>query len=239
MPERFQFLQQIVEWNPGQHMSLIGDTGSGKTTLVENILSWQEPYGREFAIVLRSKPDDVKWHGYHKVRRGAAAAMDNLKYRRLLVEPDYWSQLREFSAVLEKAYADHGSWTVFLDDLPNMQKMGPPLHSRNSSLLDQILTMGRSKANSVVTAMQLPVDATSYAIGESRITISFMLSPSHIKVLKEKTSDLMAATVLGLGEFEFAIYDRRTRAVWRGKLDLGSGQWLGDFVQSTEKVRAG
>ena len=229
-------LLDICEWEPGQHLSLIGDTGSGKTVLAQSILSL-----REYVIALRSKPDDVQWRGYKRLRRRAGEGIEDVNFTHFLVEPDYGQMQKEFHDLLEKVYTKHGGWTLFLDDLPNMQKLGPPLHSRKSSQIDRMLTMGRSKGVSVVTAMQLPVDATSYAIGEARVVIAFMLSPSHIKVLREKTSDLMSEVVLELREFEFAVFDRRLGqrgAVWRGMLDINSGQWGGGFVApELERVR--
>lgn len=226
-------LQDLFAWEPGQHLTLIGDTGSGKTTVAQSILAL-----REYVIAFRSKPDDVQWHGYKRVRRRAREAVEDINYRRFLIEPEYHMMMREFNDLLERVYTHDGGWTVFLDDLPNMQKLGPPLHSRKTSQIDRVLTMGRSKGISVVTAMQLPVDATSYAIGESRLVISFMLSPSHVKVLKEKTSDLMAETVQLLPEFEFAVFDRRNKSVWRGMLDMRTGDWGGAFVApELERVR--
>lgn len=226
-------LLDICEWEPGQHIAMIADTGQGKTTVAQSILSL-----REYVLVLRAKPDDVQWHGYKRIRRKAGEGIEDINYTKFLIEPAYEHMMREFHDLLEVVYRKHGNWTVLLDDLPALQKLGPPLHSRKSSQIDRLLTMGRSKGISIITAMQLPVDATSYAIGEARITISFMLSPSHSKVLKEKTSDLMAEVVSTLGDHEFAVFDRRTRAVWRGILDLGSGEWIGGFVApELEKVR--
>ncbi len=116
-----------------------------------------------------------------------------------------------------------------------MQRLGTPIHSHpashKKSLIDELLTDGRSKGITVVTAQQLPVDTTKYAIAESYITISFMLNEKYAKVVAEKTNALMGEIITKLGHHDLAIFDRRTHQVWTGRLNLGTDEFEGNYVE--------
>lgn len=208
----------------GQHVAVIGDTGTGKTTIVQAMLE-QIPHG-EYVIALRSKADTVGWPGFQRVKR-ALPSLDTVRYKRLLLEPSYDARHYEFSVALDRAYRQ-GGWTVFIDDLFNVQKLGPPLHSQTDSLIDQLLTMGRSKGNSVITAMQRPTGTTRYAIGEARLTISFMMGGRDaLDIMKRECSEAMSAAIQSLAEHDIAMYWRPTREVWVGRLNLATGVFEG------------
>jgi len=226
----------------GQHVSVIGDTGTGKTTVVEAILELC-PWLGEYVIALRYKHDTVAWRGYKKVKT-ALPALDSVTYKRIVLEPrPTWAHRhREFSIALDRAFS-RGGWTVFIDDLPNVQRLGPPIHSQRDSLIDTLLTAGRSVGNTIITAQQRPVDTTGYAIAESRLTVSFMQSGRDARTLREFTSsDRMEAAVSSLGEHEIAMFWRPTREVWVGRLitaEQGGPRFEGRLVApSIERGRA-
>ena len=53
-----------MTWEQGQHVAIVGDTGSGKTYLEALLLRM-----RSYNIVLRTKDDDIRWPGFKRVRR--------------------------------------------------------------------------------------------------------------------------------------------------------------------------
>src|SRR4051812_31470861 len=62
-----EFLREF-QWKQGQHVSLIGPTGRGKTTLAKQILS-----RRDYVIAMGTKPrnknlEDLRAQGYVRVR---------------------------------------------------------------------------------------------------------------------------------------------------------------------------
>jgi len=207
------------EWKRGQHIAIIGDTGTGKTTVTQAILA-----ARRYALVLRSKADDVTWQGYQRVRR-ALPALDSPMYERILLEPSFEDQWREFAIALDRAFRQ-GNWAVFVDDLPHVQE----LDRRHLMLVKRLLIMGRSVGISVVTAMQRPVDVSRYSIAESRITISFMLEGRDVLNVRDSTSPAMAQAVAGLGEHDLAMFHRPSREVWVGRYDLGAGGFTGSYL---------
>lgn len=209
------------EWKRGQHIALIGDTGTGKTTVTQAILA-----ARRYALVLRSKADDVIWQGYAKVRR-ALPALDSPMYERILLEPSFEDQWREFAIALDRAFRQ-GNWAVFVDDLPHVQE----LDRRHLLLVKRLLIMGRSVGISTITAMQRPVDVSRYSIAEARITVSFMLEGRDVQNIKDSTSPLMAEVVSGLGEHDVAMFHRPTREVWAGRYDLEGGLFIGAYLGS-------
>lgn len=206
-------------WKVGQHIALIGDTGTGKTTLVQWMLEQ-----RKYALALRAKADEVKWEGYKRVRK-ILPDMDSPLNKRILLDPRFEDQYAQFAIALDRAFTQ-GNWTVFVDDLPLIQE----LDRRHLMLIRRLLIAGRSVGCSTITAMQRPVDVTRYAIGESRLTISFMLERRDVLNIRDSTSDGMAEVVSELGEHDIAIFHRPTRAVWSGSLDLNRRELVGSVV---------
>lgn len=196
----------------GQHAALIGDTGTGKTTLAEAAFQIQQETLRKYVLALRSKPDDVAWRGFARVR-SARRVLDGIECDRILLDPPYERQLSEFSYALATVWRQ-GAWTVFIDDVPYVEDLEPTMRR----LTKRLLTMGRSKAISVWAAMQRPVEVTRYAIGEARLTISFMLEGRDVDELVKSTTKQMGEVVESLAEHDVAMFWRPTREVWVGRL---------------------
>lgn len=218
----------------GQHIAIVGDTGTGKTTLAAALLELAPQIG-EYVVAFRYRPEPrggPAWPGYQRTTR-AAVAMEGTRHKRVILEPkrDHISRLREFALALH-GISRQGGWTVVIDDLLNIQRLGPPIHSRTDSLIDDLLISGRKMGITVITAQQLPVDSTKYAIGESRLTISFMLGRHYAKTISEKTSDEMGEATQRLGEHDVAMFWRPTHEVWIGRLDLSAVEgprFVGDY----------
>src|ERR1700759_3693265 len=92
------------EWAPSQHLSLIGQTGTGKSTLAAHLLR-----PRRYALVLRSKPDSVRYQTDRVIR--TARGMDDTRHDSFTLNPQYEHQRREFLLAYEKAWRQ-GGWTV-------------------------------------------------------------------------------------------------------------------------------
>lgn len=120
------FLNEYFKWYQGEHVALLGPTGSGKTTLAQWILPL-----RSYVVVLATKPADKtleafgKRNGYkvlQKWKRGNPS-----KNPRRILWPDARDlqsaalQRREFFRALSEIYRD-GSWCVYMDELWFMGK---------------------------------------------------------------------------------------------------------------------
>ncbi len=101
-------------WKQGEHVIVIGDTGSGKTYLESKILPL-----RKHVMVLRTKPDDIKFSGFRKVDlvRKIGGGFDDAGERltRFLLDPDYDLQARELTGAIDKAWRE-GGWTIVVDE---------------------------------------------------------------------------------------------------------------------------
>src|SRR5262249_16894191 len=119
-------------WNPSEHLSLIGQTGTGKSTLAAHLLR-----SRHYKLVLRSKPATGKYDTDRTIR--TAKGIDNSRYDSFTLVPKYETQRREFALALERVWK-HGGWTTYVDELFYLSER---LHL--SEPIERLLTQGRSK----------------------------------------------------------------------------------------------
>jgi hypothetical protein len=146
------FMSERFRWAQGEHVSLIGPTGTGKTTLGMSLLS-----RRRYVAALGTKPRD---ENLDKLRR--------LGYRRVMALPErgdpprvlVWPPYREaadrvvqrnvLGSALGTAFRA-GSWCVFGDEVSYL--------CRRLKLDDALLDLweqGRSNRVSLVAATQRP-----------------------------------------------------------------------------------
>lgn len=152
------FLDALV-WNQGEHVTMVGPTGSGKTTLALALLP-----RRRFAVALATKPKDatmttlVRRDHWKKIRRWdevppAAWLHEQL---RVVLWPRYESpadlpaQRAEISVALHEIFTT-GGWCIFADELWALTHM-----LGQTKMLEAIWTQGRSIGLTLVGATQRP-----------------------------------------------------------------------------------
>lgn len=149
------FIQSHFVWKQGQHVTLIGPTGQGKTTLAKAILSQ-----RKFVLMLATKRRDpligeFKSDGFRVIKDGWIHPHHS--HPKVLLHPPYLrqepreaEQLRQFKQALDRVF-DEGSWTVYLDEGPYViEELG--LIKKIKRLWQE----GRSSKITVVTGAQRP-----------------------------------------------------------------------------------
>lgn len=145
-------------WHQGQHVSLIGPTGQGKTTLALEILA-----RRKYTVVFGTKPRDktlqklVKTskrdtEGYERIYSWDERKLHNrvLLWPKMSHEKDTALQYREFTKAINHIYRE-GRWCLYIDEVryfSDMLKMKKPM------IL--IWTQGRSNGISLVAGTQRP-----------------------------------------------------------------------------------
>lgn len=191
-----------VPWNVGEHIAVIGDTGTGKTTLMSRLAD-----RREYSAMLRVKDDDVKFRDMIRVKD--TRRMGSLYETRLLVHPPF-NQQRSVSADFFNRAFQQGGWTVFIDELFYVTDV-----LRLKVHTEMLLTQGRSKRLSIVNGMQRPVNVTRFAISQATHVFCFSLENKDAKFVSEATSEQMWPTLLRLdrSRFQFAHFHRPTRTV--------------------------
>ena len=143
-------------WQQGQHIALIGPTGSGKTTCALSLLPL-----RKYIIVFGTKPYDTTLDEFgqrnHFVTLPAWERRDPEKFPRRIIWPRNKDlvnmvklQQKVFTEAMNEIYSA-GRWCVYLDELYWASKMlGLDLHIKT------YLTQARSLDISLVTSVQRP-----------------------------------------------------------------------------------
>lgn len=142
-----------LDWRQGEHVTLLGQTGAGKSVLATHLLQ-----RRRFSVVLGTKPTDDTLKRFKRLgwKRRVKWPPPNADERVLL-----WPQMRQIGDIvnqrdvlrgaLEDIYTQ-GSWCVYVDELPYVaNQLGL------ASTLEMLWLQGRALGVSVVAAAQRPV----------------------------------------------------------------------------------
>jgi hypothetical protein len=149
-----EFLR-LFKWKQGEHVTVIGPTGSGKTWLVEAIL----PLRKYVAILITKKKDPMiqkfQRGGYERVK--SWVEIPHEIHSRILLHPPFARdepkeryQQVEFAHAFDRAF-EQGHWTLYADELPYIiDDLG--LERKVKRQLNQ----GRSLKSSLVSSAQRP-----------------------------------------------------------------------------------
>lgn len=160
-PIRWSEFWQYFDWKQGEHVTAIGSTGQGKTTLCLALLQ-----RREFPTVLACKPrdevlDDVKKYGYDITRKWPPGRFDGRFYTpqktpKLCLWPPseklhaLGKQRSVFLEYLEDAFQS-GGYAIFADEI---RYLTADLGLEKEMI--RILLQGRSLGLSLVSSTQRP-----------------------------------------------------------------------------------
>lgn len=151
-----EFLEQFV-WQQGEHVSLIGPTGSGKTTLALGIID-----RRDYVVALATKPEDstmtklARSPGWRKIPAWPPPPIAHRRTMRCVLWPRFRSpedqerQRYEIDRALRAMFTE-GRWCVFADELFYLCKV-----LRLERVLEMYWTQGRSIGLSLVGGTQRP-----------------------------------------------------------------------------------
>lgn len=148
------FLRRF-KWKQGEHVTIIGPTGSGKTWLAESIL----PIRDFIAVMITKKKDPMIQKfmkgGYEKVKDWKDIPHEI--YPRVLLHPPFAKdepmerhQRDVFAYAFDKAFTQ-GHWTLYADELPYVIDELKLAHK-----VKRQLNQGRSLKSSLVSSAQRP-----------------------------------------------------------------------------------
>lgn len=154
-----------MDWRQGEHVTLIGPTGVGKTELMTALLEYHP-----FAVFLNTKRIDLtqqrlKAMGFRTIQRGQDLNPEIAP--RYILSPPWPKKLsseqldalhrQEFINCLTRAFWQTG-WTVAIDELEYVNR-----DLKIDSPVNKLLRQGRSQGNSMVLGTQRPRHVTLHA----------------------------------------------------------------------------
>lgn len=198
-----------AKWKQGEHVIIIGDTGSGKTYLESKILAL-----RTHVIVVRTKPDDIKFPGFHKVPKISKIGSQRFGYggerlTKFLLTPKYEEHGIEISRVFEKVWKE-GGWAIAIDETYYVTQL------KLERQINKLLTQGRSKHISVICGMQRPAWISRFAMSQATHAFIFRCEGRDLKALADSLSPAIIRPVEDLREHDFIYFNRATRTVVKG-----------------------
>lgn len=178
----------------GEHVALIGTTGSGKTFLGKRFLS-NRKYAGKWVIVIDTK-HELQWDGF-SIQRSVLNASSR-RWQRVLFRPE---SLLQIDQLLTEIY-QQGGWTVYIDEVYGLTSRGS-LQSFPTSY-NRLLTRGRSRGITVWSGMQRPRHAPLWAFTESTHFFIFRLKDAHDrKRVSEFTDSRLYEKLSDLERYEF------------------------------------
>jgi hypothetical protein len=157
------------EWHQGEHITLLGPTGSGKTTLATHLLP-----RRDYQVVFGTKPKDkllesLAKHGGYRIERDWPIPPPEIAPRVILWPKvhrpdDILGQRETFYKALSGIYQS-GGYAAYFDEVRYLTE-----YLRLAPLVDLLWQQGRSLGVSVVAGAQRP----------SRIPLSAYDQATHL-----------------------------------------------------------
>jgi ABC-type dipeptide/oligopeptide/nickel transport system ATPase component len=197
--------KSAAKWKQGEHVIIIGDTGSGKTYLESKLLDL-----RDHTIVIKTKPDDIKFPGYRTIKK--YTDIGDLKTSKFVLDAgfDMGLQRHHIANAINLAWKQEG-WTIAVDETYYWTSV-----LRLERQLNMLLTQGRSKHLTIVAGMQRPAWISRFALSQATHAFIFRCEGRDLTTLSQALSPKVVKQVEDLRGHDFVYFNRATREVVTG-----------------------
>jgi len=222
---RQEFLDERWAYRPGEHVTILGYSGNGKTFTAQQLLERSATPDIPALVIIAKREDETvkawaKDAGYRTVTSYPTAAT----IWRPTKPPGYvlwptWAKdpridkpahERIFRTALLRAYAK-GRHIVFADETVGLQR----LHLTDE--IEEILMQGRSLKTGMWCASQAPINVTTYAYSQAHhLFLGYANDKRHVDRFKEiggVDTDLVAHTVKQLAQHEWLYIRKEDRVM--------------------------
>lgn len=224
---RWEDFRRRVHFRQGEHITIVGTTGSGKTVLARELLAY-----RSYVVVLGTKNEDSELYAPFQERGYILTDHFNAEppgdesriiFRPRQTTPDKTGRERQRDAFRHALFEiwEVGGWTIYADEiwwLTNPLKL--------SDTFEEFWTAGRSNHITVVASTQKPVDIPLLAFDQATHLFLFRNTDRYrIRRMAEfagADSDVVRNLIPRLPRHEFLYVDTRTGTMLRSKVTRGA-----------------
>lgn len=212
---------RYMQWEQGEHVTMIAPTGQGKTTLALELLPL-----RSFVMVLATKRRDATLNGLAKQGYKTMREPHPQIAPRAIVKPPFprdpdamfAAHRATFKAALTVAYRT-GGWCIFADEVRYLADQ-----LKLKSYLELLWLQGRSLGVSLVAATQRPRHIPLEAYDAATHLFFWRDSDmGNIKRIAEISGDIDTAAIMGripeLPQYQFVYVNTRTGRVYESKVE--------------------
>lgn len=222
---RWDAFRDRILLRQGQHITIVGTTGSGKTILARELLS-----ARDYSAVLGTKNEDDELYGPFQ-KRGYELTDDfdpepeldesRVIFRPRLSSPDdkgLAKQRQAFERMLFEVW-EVGGWTLYADEIWYLA-----VRLKLATIFETFWSAGRSNHITVVAATQLPVSIPLMAFDQATHLFLFRNTDRYrVNRMAEfagADTELARYIIPRLPRHEFLYVDTRTGTMLRSKVIL-------------------
>lgn len=195
-----------VDWKQGEHVSVFGRTGSGKTFMTTDLLNIRNGYIIAFGVKKEDESLDylIKKEGFQRITSWPPKPEQEGQKRFILwphiEKPDDIDACRPiFAEALDKIYSQ-GGWTIYLDEVRYMSqrlKLAQPL--------SDIWILGRSSHLTLVGCTQRPTWVPLEMLTQASHVFLFAVNGQddlqRLKALDIRNKDLVVPIVSRLPQY--------------------------------------
>jgi hypothetical protein len=211
-----------ANWNAGEHMSLVGMTGSGKTTLMRELLDI-----RDYVVVIATKPQDSSLYepllakGYDIVDKFNPEDIERRKvvFRAPLTDITPEAELEQRTAIRKALLGVYrtGGWCVALDEVRYLSEQLKLVRELNLLWLQ-----GRSLGVTLVAGTQRPVSVPLNMFEQATMQINFQIPGKEDRKRASDYTGKYQGTVMEaakqLPRHEFLLVDTQEDEIMRSKV---------------------